>query len=137
MHNIATAAAAAATREMEDRLLLAEGRAAAAERAAIEATRAADLASRRVHDLTCDLARASAEVGDSSGRHDAAMAMQQQVGNACSASVVTSSTCFLLHAVRTGNTLRAINQKLKSAETGSTFAPCRCTQLCPMLYDAV
>ncbi|KAF6253687.1 hypothetical protein COO60DRAFT_397494 [Scenedesmus sp. NREL 46B-D3] len=79
MHNIAAAAAAAATREMEDRLLLAEGRATAAERAALEAARAAELASRRINDVTCGLAHASAEAGDSRGRQDAALAMQQQL----------------------------------------------------------
>jgi hypothetical protein len=84
IHNIATAAAAAATREMEDRLLLAEGRAAAAERAALEAARAAELASRHVHDMTSDLARASADANDSRGRHDAALAMQQQVSTSAS-----------------------------------------------------
>jgi ferritin-like protein len=84
---------------MEDRLLLAEGRAAAAERAALEAARAAELASRRVHDMTGDLARASAEVGDSRGRHDAALVMQQQVCNSCSARVVTTPSCASLHAV--------------------------------------
>lgn len=81
LHSSAAAAAAAATREMEDRLLLAEGRAAAAERAALEAARSAELTSRRVHDVTSELARASAKVSDSRGRHDAAMAMQQQVRN--------------------------------------------------------
>lgn len=78
-HAIATAAAAAVAREMEDRLALAEGRAVAAERAALEAARAAELSDRRVNDVTSQLARANADIGDSRGRQDAAVAMQQQV----------------------------------------------------------
>jgi cell division septum initiation protein DivIVA len=77
-------AAAAWSRELEERLAAAEAQAAASQQAAVAATRAAELAVARLAPLGQDLARAAAELGDLRGRYDAAVhlngQLQQQVG---------------------------------------------------------
>jgi hypothetical protein len=61
-------------REHAHQLAVIESRAAAAERAALEASHAARLQQQHVAVLAADLARATAEVGDLRGRRDAATA---------------------------------------------------------------
>ena len=64
---------------MEGRLAVASNRAVAAERAAAEAARSAELASQRLQHVVKDLAHATAEVGDLRGRYDAAISLNGQL----------------------------------------------------------
>eukprot|EP00877_Chromochloris_zofingiensis_P011348 jgi/Chrzof1/6467/Cz18g12050.t1 len=65
--------------DIEQRLAVTEARAAAAERAAVEAARLAELTGQRLTGLTGDMARATAELGDLRGRYDAASSLNGQL----------------------------------------------------------
>lgn len=75
--------------DIEQRLAVTEARAAAAERAAVEAARLAELTGQRLTGLTGDMARATAELGDLRGRYDAASSLNGQVRS-------PSSSCLLI-----------------------------------------
>ena len=106
--SVAAAAVAAAqeatavARPVEDRLVLAEGRSMAAERAALEAARAADAAGQRVAMLSTQLAAAAAQVQEERDQREAALAMNQQV---CSATPLICKLHVLDMASHTGHFL--------------------------------
>eukprot|EP00879_Flechtneria_rotunda_P012809 GHRR01013375.1.p1 GENE.GHRR01013375.1~~GHRR01013375.1.p1 ORF type:complete len:459 (+),score=289.76 GHRR01013375.1:702-2078(+) len=79
----AAAGHAAVSTVLEDRLAVAEGRALAAEQAAMQAARAADMAGSRVISMTADLAHTVADVKTIKGRYEAAIShnehLQQQL----------------------------------------------------------